>query len=337
MGFTAFAIVSLDDAKNRIEKYIDDRENAQRIDQTKGGSVQHTAGQILRFQVPHAIPAFFPIRTYSLQLFVEDLFFPTLVNFALKIDHIAQKIFAYFICITWDFITLPIRLITAIPRCIYNAIKVKKHPLRQFLEIEKSKLVALNVRPPIKRILPKDVQIEMSKRKEDSSSTQKRNAQIYEQLHQDINHVIQLLSQTQLVVHHWTSLANQQRKIDLYDLPPSIRSPNHSIFIRQQEQASNTKLSKMQSTDKIDQPMHTEEELEADTIHWDGYFKKKDQQEEIDDTAENQTPPDNSKECEQFAKCIIPVPPKKFKYADTCKMISDLMRFTFGYDLAVLK
>jgi hypothetical protein len=75
---------------------------------------------------------FKPIRTNTCKTFAEDFFFPTLVNYALKVKSVVGKIFAILTALVLDIITLPLRLLTAIPRAIANKIK-GEHPLRKYL------------------------------------------------------------------------------------------------------------------------------------------------------------------------------------------------------------
>lgn len=62
----------------------------------------------------------YPVRTNHLKNFATDLFFPTMINHALKIQNFISKIFVIIAAALLDLITLPIRLITAIPRAIMN-------------------------------------------------------------------------------------------------------------------------------------------------------------------------------------------------------------------------
>lgn len=106
---------------NRIEwtKQLDDYEFKRVHNLTKnGGDVSPIKG------------AFIPIRTHNFQSFVEDLFFPTMYSFAMQktknsIIHVAAAIF--------DTITLPIRLLTAIPRVWINP-KREDHPFYKYLQ-----------------------------------------------------------------------------------------------------------------------------------------------------------------------------------------------------------
>ncbi|EKD86217.1 MAG: hypothetical protein ACD_37C00407G0002 [uncultured bacterium] len=68
-----------------------------------------------------------PVRTDTLGNFCQDFFLPGLFNKALKVKDVAIKMF---LCV----ITFPIRLITVIPRCIYNVVYPKEaHPFYQYL------------------------------------------------------------------------------------------------------------------------------------------------------------------------------------------------------------
>lgn len=97
-----------------------------------------------------------PIRTNLADL-AKDLFLPTLVNGAFKIDHLGALLFAGLFSFAWDVATLPMRIITLIPRAMYNAsITQKDHPLVPYLkekrvpeELQKSLLhFVLLVHPP---------------------------------------------------------------------------------------------------------------------------------------------------------------------------------------------
>lgn len=75
-----------------------------------------------------------PVRTDNLNNFCKDFFFPGLFNQALKTHDVATKIFLCIFMSIYDIISLPIRLITVIPRYLYNAAHPKEsHPLYQYL------------------------------------------------------------------------------------------------------------------------------------------------------------------------------------------------------------
>jgi hypothetical protein len=75
-----------------------------------------------------------PVRTDTFSSFCQDFLLPGLFNEALKTKHVAGKIFLGVFMTIVDIITFPIRLITVIPRCIYNALYPKEaHPFYQYL------------------------------------------------------------------------------------------------------------------------------------------------------------------------------------------------------------
>jgi len=82
-----------------------------------------------------------PVRTYNLQCFAKDLFVPTVIK-ALKVEQLALKVLAILASFVIDAATLPIRLLTCIPRVISNACK-KQHSLKKHLiqEAADSKLI----------------------------------------------------------------------------------------------------------------------------------------------------------------------------------------------------
>jgi len=72
-----------------------------------------------------------PIRTDR----ASDLFLPTLMNLALKTKDWANNAFIIMGALVWDLATLPIRLITYLPRLAYNATRSpENHPLIPYLE-----------------------------------------------------------------------------------------------------------------------------------------------------------------------------------------------------------
>lgn len=72
-----------------------------------------------------------PVRT-NFKDFYKDLFLPTVVNRAWAIDGIVKKSFALLFSLAFDVLFFPIRVVTFIPRAIYNAFQ-KNHPLYDFL------------------------------------------------------------------------------------------------------------------------------------------------------------------------------------------------------------
>lgn len=63
-----------------------------------------------------------PIRTNNLGNFSRDFFLPT-VQQAIKVQNVADKVIAIIAAFIVDVITLPIRLVTCIPRGIYNSLR----------------------------------------------------------------------------------------------------------------------------------------------------------------------------------------------------------------------
>ncbi len=75
-----------------------------------------------------------PIRTDTFNNFCKDFFLPTLINHALKFNHIALKIIYSVVLTICDICTFPIRVFTIIPRYLYNAAHPKEaHPFYQYL------------------------------------------------------------------------------------------------------------------------------------------------------------------------------------------------------------
>jgi hypothetical protein len=75
-----------------------------------------------------------PVRTDSLKKFCKDFFLPGFFNHALKTHDFALKVFQCLLMPIFDLITLPIRLITVIPRYLYNAKQPKQaHLFYRFL------------------------------------------------------------------------------------------------------------------------------------------------------------------------------------------------------------
>lgn len=73
----------------------------------------------------------FPIRTSDLN-YLNDLFLPTYLSTALKIENAVLKKLAAIGLICIDLVTVPIRLITSAVRVLWNACK-SEHPLHKFI------------------------------------------------------------------------------------------------------------------------------------------------------------------------------------------------------------
>lgn len=84
------------------------------------------------FRVSWTAALLFPVRTNSLSNFVKDLFFPTLINHATRVDSIVLRFFAVIAAAALDLLTLPIRLLTTIPTIISNN-KMPELPLHKYL------------------------------------------------------------------------------------------------------------------------------------------------------------------------------------------------------------
>lgn len=90
-----------------------------------------------------------PIRTDSWGALARDLFFPTLLNFSLQSTftsfsesfektHAVSTAFFLLCAFLFDLISLPIRLVTLIPRVVYNQyVTPSEHPLAPFLREKK--------------------------------------------------------------------------------------------------------------------------------------------------------------------------------------------------------
>lgn len=75
--------------------------------------------------------AVIPVRT-NFKDFYKDLFLPTVINRALAVNGIVKKSFALLFSLALDVLFFPVRVITFIPRAIYNALQTD-HPLYEFL------------------------------------------------------------------------------------------------------------------------------------------------------------------------------------------------------------
>lgn len=80
--------------------------------------------------------AFVVMRTDNLKDCAKDLFFPNLVNGALKIENGVARVFAAIAMVFIDLITMPFRLVIAPFRAIYNKCKTPEapHPLTKLLQ-----------------------------------------------------------------------------------------------------------------------------------------------------------------------------------------------------------
>lgn len=77
------------------------------------------------------------IRTNSCASFAKDFFLPSVVNFALRANNIVVKIFGMLALLPYDLLTFPIRVITLIPRFIYNAKAAEAHLLLKWFNTKK--------------------------------------------------------------------------------------------------------------------------------------------------------------------------------------------------------
>ena len=86
------------------------------------------------------------VRTDTFPNFCKDFFFPTLINHALKAHEIVLRILESIFSICLDILTFPIRLITIIPRYLYNQQHQRQdHPLYRYLLSVEMAPEALNV------------------------------------------------------------------------------------------------------------------------------------------------------------------------------------------------
>lgn len=85
-----------------------------------------------------------PLRTDNFKDFAIDLFLPTFVHFAQKINNFAQKLFASVCAIAFDLLTFPVRLLTAPFRIHYNyKHPEEEHPMMQLIPATKESVVTL--------------------------------------------------------------------------------------------------------------------------------------------------------------------------------------------------
>lgn len=75
------------------------------------------------------------IRTDTIENFATDLFLPTFINCAQRVQQLAGKITAGIFFFIVDIATLPLRMITLLPRVIISLLYTKEnHPAYQFLQ-----------------------------------------------------------------------------------------------------------------------------------------------------------------------------------------------------------
>jgi hypothetical protein len=85
---------------------------------------------VKKFITPFVVPC----RTDAIGSFVRDLTLPAFFNVTFKVNNLKEKIFLSSLAVSVDIITLPLRLMTAIPRIFWNLLKRKEqHPLYKFL------------------------------------------------------------------------------------------------------------------------------------------------------------------------------------------------------------
>jgi hypothetical protein len=76
---------------------------------------------------------FFPVRTNNWNNFSKDFFFPSMINYAAKTGDVFQRMIEHVVLFFVDLITLPIRVLTCIPRIIYNAMQ-EERPISLYLK-----------------------------------------------------------------------------------------------------------------------------------------------------------------------------------------------------------
>lgn len=69
-----------------------------------------------------------PVRTGKLSYLAADLFLPTTVNQAARVQNIAARCLCLLGALVFDLITLALRVVMLVPRVIYNAVQ-PQHPL----------------------------------------------------------------------------------------------------------------------------------------------------------------------------------------------------------------
>lgn len=121
----AYAIrVSSPEGKTLFSKRFADRE--QFLATTQNWESRGLAG--------HLDSLLLTTRTDSWEHFRDDFFLPGFVNTALKCDELIPKIILAICLIPLDLLTLAVRLVTLLPRYIYNSGYLKEsHPLYQYL------------------------------------------------------------------------------------------------------------------------------------------------------------------------------------------------------------
>lgn len=90
----------------------------------------------------------YPIRTNNIVNGLQDLFLPTLSTRAMYLNTMAKQIFGSLGMLVLDLATLVVRLVTVIPRAIYNWTESTSHALYKQKELgaELKKLNVLHVR-----------------------------------------------------------------------------------------------------------------------------------------------------------------------------------------------
>lgn len=87
-----------------------------------------------------------PVRTDSFESFKKDFFFPAYMNAALTAHDVFGRILESALLIFLDVCTFPLRVITLVPRHLYNLYHKKEdHPFYQYLRANQVALEALNL------------------------------------------------------------------------------------------------------------------------------------------------------------------------------------------------
>ncbi|CDR34920.1 hypothetical protein [Criblamydia sequanensis] len=104
---------------------------AQKFDVTKEDAEILKSKFVSSSKVSLLPAALIPVRTNNLSNFNKDLFLPTTLNHGVKANGSFKKVIAVAGAILLDLLTLPIRLITSVPRALFNA--HNQNPLRTHL------------------------------------------------------------------------------------------------------------------------------------------------------------------------------------------------------------
>jgi len=112
---------------------------------------------------PILLQTLIPTRTNNLRNFAQDLFLPTFVNHALKLQNVVAKIFVILSALILDMLTFPIRLLTCMPKVLSNACQKQKPKVLTGSDSDRDQKVVKADLVPKSVVVPVDIPVKVEK------------------------------------------------------------------------------------------------------------------------------------------------------------------------------